>query len=190
MTPGGRGDEPGVVGRGVRGVPYVVARHVLRFPVRCGCGGEWLRVVVGSQARGARAAGCGFGAGSFVVERRGAGARFGNRRCGSQRGVTLRPCRRDARGTVETGCGDRGTARRRTLEMGCVGSGTRAGWRTVEIGCVDRGTARRRTVETGCVWSPMKGVRGTVETGCVEARDDTNACERVTFSSGSTGVGA
>lgn len=117
---GGRGDAPFVMDRCVRGMSCVVARHGLECLLWCGAGTEWLRVVVGSQPRDARATGCGRGAGSFVVERPWAGACLGNRRCGLQRGVTLRPCRRDARGTLETGCGDRRTAQRKTLETGCV----------------------------------------------------------------------
>ena len=152
---GGRGDAPFVVERCVRGVSCVVARHGLECLLWCGAGAEWLRVVVGSQARSERATGCGYGAGSFVVERFGTGKRLGNRRCGSRRGVTLRPCRRDARGTLETGCGDRVTARRKTLETGCVESSAHDRLRTLETGCVearaDTGACESVTISSGSV---------------------------------------
>jgi hypothetical protein len=151
--PGGRGDALLVVERCVRGVSCVVARHGLECLVWCGAGAEWLRVVVGSQARSERATRCGRGTESFVVERRGAGACFGNRRCGSQCRVTLRPCRRDARGTLETGCGDRVTAQRKTLETGCVESSAHDRLRTLETGCVearaDTGACGSVTISSG-----------------------------------------
>ena len=98
-----------VVGRCARGVVVVVEGWVASLVVgRCGpWRGVGLRVVVGSQSRWVRDAGCGLGAGLFVVGRRGAGARLGNRWCGSQLGVPLRPCHRDV-GTLETGCAVRG----------------------------------------------------------------------------------
>jgi hypothetical protein len=146
--PGGWGDALLVVERCVRGVSCEVARHGLECLLWCGAGAELLRVVVGSQARSERATGCGRGVGSFVVERRGAGACLGNRRCGSQRGVMLRPCRRDARGTLETRCGDRVTARRKTLETGCVRLSLNGARGTLETGCVE---ARADTGACGCV---------------------------------------
>ena len=152
---GGRGDALLVVERCVRGVSCVVARRAPECLLWCGAGAEWLRVVVGSQARSERATGCGRGAGSFVVERRGAGAYLGNRRCGSQCRVTLRPCRRDARRTLEMRCGDRRTARRKTLETGCVDRGESMLWRTLETGCVVRGAGsvvcKRVTISSGSV---------------------------------------
>ena len=152
---GGRGDALLVVERCVRGVSCVVARRAPECLLWCGAGAEWLRVVVGSQARSERATGCGRGAGSFVVERPWAGARLGNRRCGLQRGVTLRPCRRDARGTLETRCGDRRTAQRKTLETGCVESSAHDRLRTLETGCVearaDTGACECVTISSGSV---------------------------------------
>ena len=123
----------GVIRAGGRGrrVGAVVGRRRGR--------GSGLRVVVGSQPRRVRAAGRGLGAGLFVVGRRGAGARLGNRWCGSQLGVPLRPCHRDSVRTLETRCADRVTGRRRTLETGCVDRGESTSWRTLETGCAVRG---------------------------------------------------
>jgi hypothetical protein len=159
---GGRGGLGGVVvvvGRCVEGVSCVVARHAAWIPEWCG-GRDGLRVVVGSRSRWSREAGCGLAAEAFVVERFGADARLGTRRCGSGRVVAFRPC---CRNSV------------RTLETGCVDPGASAWWRTLETGCVGCGQrARRRALETGCA----------------VGREDVVGCERVTFSSGSVGVDA
>lgn len=156
---GGLGSAVVVVGRCVDGVSCVVARHAAWIPEWCG-GRDGLRVVVGSQSRWARDAGRGSGAEAVVVERFGADARLGTRRCGSRRMVALRPCCRNSL---------------RTLETGCVDPSASAWWRTLETGCVGCGERTRRR---------------TLETGCAVGREDAIGCERVTISSGSVGVGA
>jgi len=171
-----RGDAAVVVGRRVRGVVLVVGccGGASLVVGRRGFGsGVGLRVVVGSRSRWARDVGCGPGAGSFVVGRLGAGARVGNRWCGSQRGVALRPCRRDARGT---------------LEAKGVGLGESALCRTLETGCVDRVGDPQGTLEMGCVVSRSCSGCGTLEMGCGGWCVDRVVCDRVTICSGTAGV--